>query len=164
MISGFISPGAWITVVMLSMVFAMGLSRDNWAMFAEKLHSDLYGCIYLFLYIVASQLLVCWSNLLHVELGTLVGMGLYLPLKLLGCAVYLFIKNLAFSVLDLGWLLYFSWRTPSPGCWRAWWSWGEAWGEDSVVLGWHRNRVCQSCVSHLVLSHPSILVVFCKLC
>ena len=127
-------------------------------------HCHLFGCIYLFLCLVASQLLVCWSNFLQLGIGYSSRQGSIPASQIDGwCCLFIY-KNLAFSVLILGWLLYFAWRTPSLGGWLVWWGWGEAWGVDSVVLCWHRNRVCQNSVSHLVFSHPSILVVFSKLC
>ena len=70
------------------------------------------------------------------------------------------LKNLAFSGLNLDWLLCSSWWAPSPGCWLVWCGWGSAWGLGSVGLDWHRNRVCQNVVSHLVIGPPSILVVY----
>ena len=60
------------------------------------------------------------------------------------------IKNLAFSVLILGWLLGSSWWTPSPGFWLVWCGWGAAWGVGSAGLCWRRNRVYLYIVSHLV--------------
>ena len=70
------------------------------------------------------------------------------------------LKNLAFSGLNLDWLLCSSWWAPSPGYWLVWCSWGSDWGVGSVGLDWRRNRVCQNLVSQLVICHPSILVVY----
>ena len=73
---------------------------------------------------------------------------------------FLVFKKLALSELSLGWLMYSSWWTPSPDCWLAWCSWGGVWGVCSVVLGWCGNRIYLYVVSHLVVCHPSILVVY----
>ena len=69
-------------------------------------------------------------------------------------------KYLALSVLNLGLLIYSSWWTLSPGCWLAWCGWGTPWGVGSVGLCWHRNRIFLYIVSHLVMCHPFILVVY----
>ena len=124
----------------------------------------LHKCIFLFLCLVVSQLLLCQSHLLQFGIGYTCRQGLIpAPQNNWLCLRYTS-KNLAFSVHILGLLLGFSWRAASPGCWLVWWGWGEAWGDDSVVLCWQNNRVCQDSVSHLVLCHPSILVEYSKLC
>ena len=72
----------------------------------------------------------------------------------------LLFKNLALSVLSLGWLWCPPWLTPSLGSWLVWCSWGPAWGMGSIGLSWYCSRFYQSIVSHLVMCHPSILVVY----
>ena len=121
-------------------------------------HWQLYTYLYLLLF------LVCQSKLLKFGIGFNVRQGLTPALRITGLCCLFAYKNLALSVLSLCWLLCFSGWILSLGCWLVWWSWGEAWSMDSLGLFWQRNRVCQRGVSHLVLCHPSILVVYSKLC
>ena len=74
------------------------------------------------------------------EMGTLIGNGIYLPLIQLGCAGYKF-KNLTFSGLDLGRVLCLPWEAALLGCWLVWCSWGCSCGVDSVELRWQRDRI-----------------------
>ena len=113
--------------------------------------------IYFNLYsgLVASQLRVCQSHLLQFDIGYMYRQGLIpSPQNTWLCLLFIF-NDLAFSVLDLGWQLGFPLRAPLPGCRTVWWDWSEAWGADSVVLCWHKNRVCQKSVSQLVFCHSS---------
>ena len=72
----------------------------------------------------------------------------------------LLFKDLALSVLSLGWLWCPPWLTPSLGSWLVWWSWGPALGVGSTGLSWYGSRFFQSFVSHLVMCHTRILVVY----
>ena len=74
------------------------------------------------------------------EMGTLIGNGIYLLLIQLGCAGYKF-KNLTFSGLDLGRVLCLPWEAALLGCWLVWCSWGCSCGVDSVELRWQRDRI-----------------------
>ena len=69
-------------------------------------------------------------------------------------------KNLGLLVMSLGWLLCPTWWTSTLEGWLVWCGWGSAWSVGSVGLCWQRNRVCLNVVSHLVICHPSILVVY----
>ena len=111
---------------------------------------------------VAGLPLCCWVQ--DVMVGDVVVLGAWLLVGFgsvcFKIGINLILKNFSFSVLNLGLLLCSSWWTPSPGCWLGWCSWGPAWSLSSVGLCWHSNRVCQNVVSHLVICHPSILVVY----
>ena len=71
----------------------------------------------------------------------------------------LLFKDLALSVLSLGWLWCPPWLTPSLGGWLVWCSWGPALGVGSIGLFWYCSRFYQSIVSLLVMCHPSILAM-----
>ena len=111
--------------------------------------------IYLFLCFVVFQLLVCQSHLLQFGIGYTCRQGL-IPAPHYDRLCLLFaLKNLAISVLNLCWLLGFSWWAPSSLCWLAWWGWGEALGVDSVVLGWKRTgsvRIVSVIWSYVILA------------
>ena len=105
--------------------------------------------------------LCCWVWVVMVMVEVELGAWLFVGLSMLCTWIAISIlKNLAFSGLNLGWLSCSSWWAPSPGCWLVWCGWGSAWGVGSVGLCWQRNRVCLNVVSHLVICHPSILVVY----
>ena len=106
----------------------------------------------------ASQFQLCQSELLLFGIGYIMRQGLTPAPKILNLRFVL--KNLAILALNLSCLMYSSWWTPSPGCLLVWCSRGSAWSVGPVGLYWLSNRVYLNVVSHQVLCHPSILVVY----